>query len=475
MVRSKLRTARSTIDPLAPQAPDRRALEQNRLINCNPRPRVLIRGFSAHPELVERLLGIAETTRHIKSLNEVRQAEWDLIITDSNLSETNTVNTVKRRVSIDDHLFAIVVTPDAESRQSSSAVHLEDPTDWSHAMQVKFGHICQELRRIPGLPPSVAHLVHEQLEPVLKNRLKHSVIERADRANFGPSVPSTSFRETPQVEPFIETGDERPLAGRYHRSSNAEVWVLPDGTPDLLPWVHAAIGEWHRRCPDRFPGFPDWSQETQWQTSSESKLADDLEKLHEERANAIASFETREHALQIQLDAATADANAYERALLTQQSDPLKQAVQRALEELGFTVVDADGENPDDDHLEDLRVEDPDTPGWICLTEVKGYGKGAQTAAIAQFIRFQARFQQRTGRPANALWYVVNQFKDRDPSTRQPVLNGKEEDITAFSAAGGLVIDTVQLFRLLQQVQLGTLAASEARKLLRSGEGRFCV
>jgi hypothetical protein len=43
-------------------------------------------------------------------------------------------------------------------------------------------------------------------------------------------------------------------------------------------------------------------------------------------------------------------------------------------------------------------------PGWVALVEVKGYAKGAQTGALTQFLRFDRRYYQRTGRQPDALW-----------------------------------------------------------------------
>jgi hypothetical protein len=63
----------------------------------------------------------------------------------------------------------------------------------------------------------------------------------------------------------------------------------------------------------------------------------------------------------------------------------------------------------------------------------------------------------------------------RDPSTRQPVLNGKDEDVAAFAAGGGLVIDSVTLFNLLRLVQEGKMEAAKARELLRSATGKFDI
>ena len=170
-----------------------------------------------------------------------------------------------------------------------------------------------------------------------------------------------------------------------------------------------------------------------------------------------------EQALRDRLKSAVEAADEYERALLTTQSDELKDAVLRALIEIGFIVVDADLDAKKDDHLEDLRISDPNESGWIALGEVKGYTKGAKTEALTQFLRFNARFVQENGRLPDACWYIVNQFLGRDPSSRQLALNGKDDDVKAFAAANGLVLDTRELFKLLSFVRKGSISPSDAR------------
>jgi hypothetical protein len=210
-------------------------------------------------------------------------------------------------------------------------------------------------------------------------------------------------------------------------------------------------------------------------TVGEKLVVDKMSKLRAERAAVMEQYEVRERDLSENLEAARASADSYERALLTKQSDELKYAVMRALQQIGFDVTDADLSAVSDDHLEDLRIADPDEPNWISLGEVKGYSKGAKTEAFAQFIRFAVRYAAVNGTPPNAMWYIVNQCLGRDPSSRQPALHGKDADVAAFAASGGLVIDTVVLFEILQRVEDGSLDPKEARRHLRESCGRLTV
>lgn len=315
-----------------------------------------------------------------------------------------------------------------------------------------------------GLPDRIATLTHEQLEPVLIKRQLHEYFEISRTA---------SEHEALTIDPFISTAAHKVLAGRYKRSLSSEAWLLPSDTPDLLPWVRAALAEWHTLAPDRFPGIPDWTESDEWLTSSERSLRERLREVNQRREDILRELTAVEADIRQKLRKASEEADNYERALLTTQSDKLVGSVIKALRELGFSVIDADQQAQSGDHLEDIRIEDSSTPGWIALGEIKGYTKGAKTEALTQFLRFNMRYVQRTGNSPNASWYIVNQFLSRDPGTRQPPLHGKDEDVAAFAAAGGLVIDTVSLFKLLSCVRDGRFTTGEARDMLRSSTGHF--
>ncbi|MCP2247702.1 hypothetical protein LX86_006467 [Lentzea aerocolonigenes] len=269
------------------------------------------------------------------------------------------------------------------------------------------------------------------------------------------------------------TGDGKILAGRYKRSVASEAWLLPAGTPDPEKWVRLALTHWRQMAPEIFPGVPLWSESETWSTTTEVSIRQEIAELDRKRTDYLAEIAAAEQSLRSRLRDAKACADEYERALLTSQSDELKFAVIRSLRELEFVVVDADQTAKDGDHLEDLHISVPDTPGWIALGEVKGYTKGAKTEALTQFLRFNARYMQENGRLPDSCWYIVNQFLGRDPSSRPLTLNGKDEDVNAFAGAGGLVLDTKELFTLLMQARDGSISLSKAREILRTTTGRF--
>jgi hypothetical protein len=418
------------------------------LINDKPRPRVLVHGFDS--TVVAALAEFIPTVRSVATLAEVRLAEWDAVVSDE-----------EWLLGVDEHLFAIIRAPLETATVgsfSSSSWVIESETSPSLLVQMFRGHVADEFLRYPNLPDRVRHLTHEVLEPVVMAR---------DRHNYFTAIGSDQVG----LRPFLATSAGQVLAGSYTRRSGAEVWLLPHDVPDIVPWVRAAIAEWHHLAPGRFPGVPDWSHEPRWQTHDERRRVRAVATLDTERRHINDHLEQRAANLHNQLDSARAEGDLYERALLTADSEELVDAVIKALRELGFTVINADDHAAPGDNLEDLHITDSDDSTWLAIAEVKGYTKGAQTAAFQQLARFNARYVQRTGVAPSAEWYIANQFRKQDPSTRQPILHNKSEDIQTFALASGLIIDTVTLFRILDHVRVGHITRTEARTHLRSTTG----
>lgn len=427
------------------------------LINASPRPRVLVHGFD--DDVVSRIGEFVPTVRVlVEGLDEVRQEEWDALITRSDLTGAA------------EHLFAVVQAPGQISGYWTAEAIA--PGLW---IRLYTGHVAEELLRYKDLPDRVAQLTHEILEPIAKARDSHTYFTE-DRsrpvvrsASGAIAVPAEKFK--PELRPFLATADKHVLAGSYKRRHGAQVWLLPEDVPDVVPWVRAAVGEWHHLDATRFPGLPDWSHEPHWQTHRERRYATGLASLDAERRNINDYFDRRASQLRSELDSARSDADLYERALLTADSDELVEAVIRALRELGFIVDNADDHAQPGDNLEDLQIADPDQPNWLVIAEVKGYTKGASTAAFQQLARFSKRYLQRTGTSPDAEWYIANQFRKQDPSSRQQMLHGKGEDVQVFAADGGLIIDTAVLFRTIEQVRADALTAAEARAHFRTSSG----
>lgn len=451
------------------------------LVNESAKPRVLVIGFDdgdEGPWLLARLREVVATVDRVPDLTFVRSDEWDVLITDRafiDRVEKVETKTVSRGLgsAIPRNLNVIY-----RARPGELLHTLDRSTGTSPRMvRWKTGKRARELRRPPGIPEHIAALAHESLEPVVISRKEHLVflIPVQGSSSFGGYEPTIVPVEpdTYKLQPFLMTADGEVLAGRYRRSQHSEGWLLPHDVADLIPWLRAALREWHLLDLKHFPGQPGWAEEPTWQTPIEADLALQIQDFEKGVELAMANFAVERSELHGRLEAASRAADRYERALLTTQSDDLVVAVLQVLFELGFQVEDSDALAANGDHVQDIIVRDLADPEWVALVEVKGYTKGARTEAFSQFNRFSMRFVLKYQKAPNALWYVVNQFLARDPGERQQVLHGKEEDIAAFADQGGLVIDTVELFRLLMMVRRADIEPQTARAALRTGVGRF--
>ncbi len=278
----------------------------------------------------------------------------------------------------------------------------------------------------------------------------------------------------------MRDADGHFIAGDFERSGGTtrggRCWALPflPERPEL--WLSAALEDWHEKTPDRVPAAAGWRSRTTWQTPEETAVTSALEQLHQERDVAIREFDRRERELDSDRVAVTAAADAGIRRLLTAQGDELATAVAETLRQLCFAVEDVDdavAATPGSPKVEDLRVSDADDSSWTNITEVKGYAGGAKLSDIQKLGRYAALYLQRAGALPGSRWYVVNQFMNDDPDGRQRPLVGADEDVTVFAEDGGLVIDTRDLFRLLNRVAGGQMTAAEARMLLRGSVGIF--
>ena len=461
------------------------------LINQQPRPRVLIVGFhsSSFGENDEALRPLVGTLKRSKGLDQEFLADWDALVTDQPLFNPPSIGGVR----LPDHLSVIYFASGGPAKGNREV--LDSSPEGSRHVAVQSGHFGRELRTGQNVAVDVALLLKEsRFLDVLAGRESHmyfTVTQRAGQssADFAggsgegavhaagfsrpPAPPQTVPTQTYQLVPFITTSDGQVLAGRYSRSDQAEVWLLPHDIPNWPAWFMLALREFHQMHPDRFPGLPNWTMEPQWQTEVEQAAVVALADLELERQRVLDELDSREEQLRSRLATATEQADQYERVLITGQHDQLEDAVSRALREIGFNVERSDRTAVPGDRLQDLLVRDPAHVEWVALVEVKGYTGGAKTAGITQLLRYQARYTAANGRSAAALWYIPNQFLARDPGQRPLVLSSADEDVTIFAEDGGLVIDTLQLFRLLIRVRRHDMTAQAARDALRAQTGRF--
>ena len=354
-----------------------------------------------------------------------------------------------------------------------SFVHSDGEAELTYIVQVYSNGRAGQLE-VPtaGVPPEVENLARSSLAPWLLTENPRDVLRESIVMSKGTiEVPST-------VQAFVKERDGLACAGLWRRPTSSlrapiEHWWLPEKSPDPVEWLEAALTRWRGQNEGRFPGPSDWILDPRWMTASEigahRKLAEAQTKLESDLAALTAERDDASRRLLVERE----NANVRQRLLLTAQGEELKHEVHAALSDLGFNVVDSDElRTAEGSELrEDLEVHDDS--GWVAIAEVRGYSRGAKTSDFQRLARAARGFEKRNGCEPNRRWYVVNHNLTKAPVERRAVLAGSESDIEEFKIDQGCVIDTRDLFRLREIVNLGKLGRGEAQQSLRDALGVF--
>jgi hypothetical protein len=424
------------------------------IIGSKPSPRILAWGISPESKLGVFINEIAPTVRFVQNVDDlrlVRQTEWDALILSGDPPTEATGQ------GLQEHLKVIQF-----GGSSITGYATTNPSDWIQ-IGIVLGSVATEFIIPEDIPSGIHRLVSAALLPWLQSRTANEMIIQKQSVGLG------KVRDV--ITPFVMDADGRPLAG-FIKLRSREWWWLPEETPNKDMWVAAALSEWSKSDPEKFPPEPIWVKRPQWQTKKERDAASTLETLREERDRVLADLQRREQELARQYEDSRREADRRDRRLLTAQGDALVEEVHASLEEIGFKVQDMDVEQaPKGILLEDLRVEDPVDNDWIALAEVRGYAGGAKVSDFQRIGRFVEHYIRTEGRAPSARWYIVNHNLNTDPSARPSVLAGGAEDVSIFESAGGLVIDTRILFTIRDQVRTGTLELEAARRSIRDAKG----
>ena len=250
--------------------------------------------------------------------------------------------------------------------------------------------------------------------------------------------------------------------------------LLPQETTDHGAWLIALIELLRTRDPSAFPAPPDWRKSRDWAPVGLQAALDASSSIADERQRALADYDRRERAaaesVSRQIDLAAKGPHR----LLNSQGEDLVAAVVVALISFGFRVRNMDEElEPGHTKMEDLRVGDPDAPGWELIAEVKGYSKGAKATDVQQILQrpMWAYIEEMGSRPSG-VWHIVNAFSGTHPATR-PLMLQDDPAILQLSDADGALIDTRDLFKAHKAVQSGDVTAEEVRRSMRSARGRW--
>lgn len=280
---------------------------------------------------------------------------------------------------------------------------------------------------------------------------------------------------------ILDKPDKKPLAVMYYREveqSRLGVACLPS-LFSQYEWIELISMEWATNDKDRFPDFGDWTKTPDWMVPEEEELTNRIYELNEQKRRTLEQIDQDIAILSQQLRDLTLTTNKGQRRLLTAQGNELVAEVEEILDRIGFEVDNVDDNLPEGSaKREDLRIRLPQVEdrNWEAIIEVRGYSRSAGRLDDLYRLgtRFTSLYQQEKGRLPDKKIYVVNGMIDiANPSQRQAPFASAPGDIQAFSEDNGLVISTIDLFKLTKLLDQYPLA--EIRRSIKEAVGRWTV
>ena len=275
------------------------------------------------------------------------------------------------------------------------------------------------------------------------------------------------------IRPLVHLGKDQFILG-YERdrsgSSPTTLTIsLPSETTEHAAWLRYLLRRLHEVDPVKFPGDPDWTSGREWADPETLAKLERIEELTDARDEAVREFNRGIVSAEADLESARRQSAVGPQRLLTEDGDALVEAVEVALEEIGFDV-----KNMDDLHdqvtgkkLEDLRIRVAANPTWTSLAEVKGYTKGVRTNDVPQITQKPCtNFVKETGDEPSTVWFVFNFERGRHPGQRGKPFSVPDLDLEPLSACDGLAVDTRDLFKAWRDVKMGVVDSAVVRQSL---------
>lgn len=270
--------------------------------------------------------------------------------------------------------------------------------------------------------------------------------------------------------PLMNFRDGAVLAARSMTAERFPLLILPSWTMNKRAWLLASWRAWVADGTLEVPLPGDGFDLRDWMTAAEIAEFDAIRELEAELRIVTSTLTERIHQGQGRLEVASSAAESGMRRLLTQQGEELERAVHYAFSVLGFQVESRDVEGKA--RLEDLRVSAPGSE-WTAVVEVKGYTGGGKSNDFNKFIRYNAEYVRETGKAPDRNWYVVNSYMSRPPASRPGPFDSVPDAVQSFADADGLVVSTMELFRLVRSVEIGDVSAEQARDSLVNSTGSY--
>jgi hypothetical protein len=422
-----------------------------------PRPRVVLIGFGEDD--VDRFEAIFPTVWAFPRADLARTAcepsEVDLVVSSNGLANYFETN------------HTILFSPHADSLPSAS-VHVNLRLDRSAG---------EEFEVVSGAPTAletVQDVLVEELHRQKRGAWGKLVIKPQGVLHAMAGLPALQGAPNLEGEGASVFRDAllttKTPAGAlaivtFSHTGHGLAWFPNGFSGDKVACVRAVLLHWSGRLGDVFPGIADWEKALQWATREEATVIEALSAHDGEAKAVLEGIKARRREIEEKLAAARDRGSAGARRILTAAGEPLVAAVAEVLRDLGFDVENMDAQlAPNAPRREDLRLR---TGGdWEAIAEVKGYQTSGGKTADLQQVQNHARFYVATKKRQPAkLFYIVNQHYGVPPEMRRRALVGSDDDIAMFGEGGGLVISTLDLFRLHRDLDV-VISRERARELL---------
>ena len=254
---------------------------------------------------------------------------------------------------------------------------------------------------------------------------------------------------------ICERHTDIPLAVAFLRKdTNLGVAWLPSVDTNQAAWVEVLVTQWAQSDKESFPSFGDWTGSPEWIVAEEEQILSKIRALEKKKRKSMIEIEKQIGELTTELALAKTNANKGQRRLITAQGEELVDEVAKALKDIGFNVTLVDelvaGKGP---KREDLRLGHSTKEGeeWNAIVEVRGYARiGGNTADLLRLDLLANLYKQETGQAPDKRIYIVNGQLELLPTQRQEPLASAPEDLQIFSDTDGILIWSIDLFRVLK-------------------------
>ncbi|MEV0106538.1 hypothetical protein AB0H42_09385 [Nocardia sp. NPDC050799] len=413
----------------------------------NARPRVVVQGFdSSHPfaAVLEKYAGMVD---YHDGMQPLRWQSRDALVS---MGRPDVLRSDSRHLRVIQIGGTPIGVRQYERNMSYPGIDLPFGEDTSYG---------EELELPDDVEGEWRHLTRTQLVPALKEMKQRPGFRWRDED------------ETRACTPFVRDLDGLAFAMRYrpHDGPLDCIYLPEDAIEDFTPWVLAAFKDWAVDAPGIFPAEPEWVADPQWMTPAEIEAAATLAGCQAEAYRVAQEMELKVTTAEAHFTEAREAADATTRVLLTGTGDGLVNELEALFTRLGFSVLNMDGQG-NREKREDLRVS---WESWTAIAEAKGYTAGGKPGDLPKIERFAGLYAVENRELPAAKWYIVNQFRDRDPSTRRPLMRNHSADVEDFAQGGGLVLDTRDLFLLDKAVTSGQVSQDVARQTLMKSAGFF--